>query len=377
MKYQIDKKYIIIVVIFSIIFSSIPSNIFAVPSNSLIPATPVPLPDNTESIPEYMYNNPEAEEAIQKALEITNELEEKNKTLEMLYENNVVLKERISSYKEEIETIRSEIEELQIKASILKSQVSLIMVDKYKAEDNSDIGMISSILDSKNITEFFTKIEYFSLIYDQESNALNRLEERKDEINEKQSHIEMMQETLRLFEIQYENTEKEIELKIEELETEAKENEEFLIQLRAIEELEQRKYLEKITAHLETGEISEKRVEVVNVALSQLGKPYVWGAIGPNSFDCSGLMQYSYKQIGINILRTSRQQYSSTKKITVEELQPGDLVFIGKTPATIHHVMMYIGNGYTVEAPSSGDVVKIRPLIAREGKILGYTSVFP
>lgn len=100
---------------------------------------------------------------------------------------------------------------------------------------------------------------------------------------------------------------------------------------------------------------------VVNVALDQLGKPYVWGATGPDSFDCSGLTTYCYAVgAGMDIPRSSYGQANLTP-VSVSELQPGDIVgFHGWG-----HVGMYIGNDQFIQAPSSGDVVKISSLSAR------------
>lgn len=94
----------------------------------------------------------------------------------------------------------------------------------------------------------------------------------------------------------------------------------------------------------------------VNTALAQRGKPYVWAAAGPGSFDCSGLMQYAYKAAGISLPHSSAQQAKMGRAVTMSELAPGDLVFYY---SPISHVGMYIGNGQIVNAPTAGDVVKI------------------
>jgi peptidoglycan DL-endopeptidase CwlO len=95
----------------------------------------------------------------------------------------------------------------------------------------------------------------------------------------------------------------------------------------------------------------------VRTALAQLGKPYQWGGSGPNSFDCSGLTSYAWRAAGVTLPRTSGAQYAGTRRISRAELQPGDLVFYH---SPISHVAMYIGNGQVVEAPNSGNNVRIR-----------------
>lgn len=94
-------------------------------------------------------------------------------------------------------------------------------------------------------------------------------------------------------------------------------------------------------------------------ALGQLGKPYRWGATGLETFDCSGLTMRAYQAAGINLPRTSRAQWSAGRPVARNRLRPGDLLFFGGSPATIHHVTMYVGNGRMVEAPYTGARIRV------------------
>ncbi|WP_326566098.1 NlpC/P60 family protein [Amycolatopsis rhabdoformis] len=97
----------------------------------------------------------------------------------------------------------------------------------------------------------------------------------------------------------------------------------------------------------------------IDAAMSRLGKPYVTGGTGPNSFDCSGLMLWAYARAGISLPRTSRAQSTFGTPIPRSQLQPGDLVFYY---SPVSHVGMYLGDGKMIHAPDTGDVVKISPL---------------
>jgi cell wall-associated NlpC family hydrolase len=97
----------------------------------------------------------------------------------------------------------------------------------------------------------------------------------------------------------------------------------------------------------------------VAAAESRLGDPYVWGAAGPSSFDCSGLVMWAWAHAGVSLPHFSGGQYASTQHISMSQLQPGDLVFPADTG---QHVAMYIGGGRIIEAPHTGDVVHIVPL---------------
>lgn len=95
----------------------------------------------------------------------------------------------------------------------------------------------------------------------------------------------------------------------------------------------------------------------VRAALSRLGAPYVWGARGPNRFDCSGLVQWAYAQAGVPIRRTTYEQIVDGLAVPRSQVRPGDLVFPHSG-----HVQMAIGRGLVVEAPHAGAVVRISPL---------------
>ena len=100
--------------------------------------------------------------------------------------------------------------------------------------------------------------------------------------------------------------------------------------------------------------------EVVAYAKTFLGTPYVYGANGPNSFDCSGFTKYVYAHFGIGMGRTTYDQIAQGEYVSRENLQPGDLVFFGT--GSPHHVGMYVGNNSYIHAPHTGDVVKISQL---------------
>jgi cell wall-associated NlpC family hydrolase len=95
----------------------------------------------------------------------------------------------------------------------------------------------------------------------------------------------------------------------------------------------------------------------VRAALSRLGRPYVWGATGPDRFDCSGLVQWAYAQAGIHLDRTTYQQINDGIPVPRSQVRPGDLVF-----PHAGHVQLAIGNNLVVEAPYSGASVRISPL---------------
>ncbi|HEU0131309.1 MAG TPA: C40 family peptidase [Mycobacteriales bacterium] len=103
----------------------------------------------------------------------------------------------------------------------------------------------------------------------------------------------------------------------------------------------------------------------IAAARTQLGKPYEWGAVGPDTFDCSGLTGWAYRQAGLSLPRTSRQQWFAGAHPDLGALLPGDLLFWGSNPAnpqSIHHVALYVGGGMMIAAPHTGAVVRVQPV---------------
>ncbi len=97
----------------------------------------------------------------------------------------------------------------------------------------------------------------------------------------------------------------------------------------------------------------------LRAALTQRGKPYVWGAAGPDSYDCSGLVMWAFAQEGISLPHYTGDQWNSGMHVSRADLEPGDLVFFFPD---ISHVGLYIGNGLMVDAPSTGQVVQVQPV---------------
>ncbi len=108
--------------------------------------------------------------------------------------------------------------------------------------------------------------------------------------------------------------------------------------------------------HLEGDSIG---VQALRKALTKVGDPYVWGAAGPNAFDCSGLVMWAYAQIGISLEHFTGDQWNEGEHISRSQLEPGDLVFFF---ADIGHVGIYVGNGMMLDAPTFGQPVQVQPV---------------
>ncbi len=100
-------------------------------------------------------------------------------------------------------------------------------------------------------------------------------------------------------------------------------------------------------------------------AVRQVGKPYQWGATGPDAYDCSGLVYAAYAAAGIRVARTTFQWRQDGPQVPLAQLRPGDLLFSAGpdgTPANPGHVVMYLGGGQVIQAPQTGQDVQTDPL---------------
>ena len=110
--------------------------------------------------------------------------------------------------------------------------------------------------------------------------------------------------------------------------------------------------------------------QIIAYATQEIGKPYVFGDEGPDSFDCSGLMQYTFGKAGLKLPRIAAEQQKFASPISADQARPGDLVFWG---APAHHVALYIGGGRIISAPKPGAKVHITNLYGNHtfGRVSG------
>lgn len=119
------------------------------------------------------------------------------------------------------------------------------------------------------------------------------------------------------------------------------------------------------TRYKPTPETDALRRGIVLDALGQIGRPYQYGGTTPDGFDCSGLTQYVYRLQGLELPRTTREQYEAGDDIELDDAEPGDLLFYSFNGRGIDHVAVYLGDGQAVHAPSSGKQVIVAPVANR------------
>jgi peptidoglycan DL-endopeptidase CwlO len=222
------------------------------------------------------------------------------------------------------------------------------------------------LLAAQSIPEFFQRLQFITTISSADADLAKQLANQRDsiagtELDLRKSELEArsLEFALRArkMEIQYRITERQQMLTSAQadlaamLDTEAKK--------RLADELG---VWQSILRGAKDLGVTVEKDSPVETALSYHGIPYVWGGATPAGFDCSGLTMYVYAQHGVTLPHHAASQYLLGEAVDKSALAPGDLVFFG---SPIHHVGMYIGGGYYVQAPRTGDFVKVSRLADR------------
>lgn len=284
--------------------------------------------------------------------------------------------DQIASYQVQIQSNETKINELQAKEATYPSQYDQLNTQLKEfglllETNETQLSTLEKVVlpvdaTKENVPTLLTKTITLEETSKEKTISLSeQIQEKENEVTTLSKKIAELQGQLNTLKTQ-ESTEQQTK------ESLTKDITTYKTQITALQ-AEQKAYKEeqaRIAAEKAAREAkANMRQNLVNGAYAQLGKPYVWGAQGPNSFDCSGLMNYLYTNIaGLSIGSWTVPQESSGTKISVSEANIGDLLFWGSVGST-YHVAMYIGNGQYIAAPKPGDVVKV-------GSISSYTPDF-
>ncbi len=324
--------------------------------------------------------NAEIERKRAEATAAQAELDTMADELEVQVEEYNAITEALEKTREDIRTTRAKLVIATRELSDANAQLADRAANIYKGGSQD---LLDVLLGTSSFEDFVSRFDLLMRINRSDAQMVVQVKRAKADVES----IELALETRETEQVTLRS---EAERRAEQIEASIKKQEAFVATLNAevktliaAEAERQRKLAEeraRVAAALASksggrpaaaeGNLPAGHPEVVAIALKYLGVPYKWGGTSPSGFDCSGLCQYSYEQIGINLPRTSRSQYNSGAHIApnrLDLLRAGDLVFFGTRgdPARVHHVGMYVGNGNFVHAPNTGDVVKVSSLTDR------------
>jgi len=300
---------------------------------------------------------------------IESSIEELDSGIEKMYAEVNKAKVKISGTEQEIGKTTKSIQVAEANIKIEEDLFNKRMRSMYMSGVDSYVEVL---LNSKGIEDLISRAENVKKIVEYDNKMISELTTKKSIIQKRKAALET--EKAKLVVLKKNNESKLSKLK------EKKQEQSVLISKAKKEE---GSYSGKINNGQATVDATMKQIQkirdsaskstpsrgsssfnsnaIVAYASNFLGTPYVWGAAGPQFFDCSGFMQYIYAHFGVSLSRTTFTQINEGTNVARGDLQPGDLIFFG-TQSNPHHVGMYIGNNSYIHAPRTGDVIKISAL---------------
>jgi cell wall-associated NlpC family hydrolase len=222
------------------------------------------------------------------------------------------------------------------------------------------------LLSSKSLSDFFTRLQNILTISEADASLAKELASQSDQIESQQLSLQKAETVAESLEFTLKARKLEIELQIKDRQKLLKAAQSDLVGLldteakrRAAQELG---LWQSIIAGVKNVGVTIEAGSPAETALAYHGIPYLWGGATPAGFDCSGLTMYVMAQHGVTLPHHAASQYLLGTKVNRSDLQAGDLVFFG---SPVHHVGIYIGGGYFVEAPHTGAYVKVSKLSSR------------
>lgn len=264
--------------------------------------------------------------------------------------------------KAKVKTLNADIATQQTKVDALRGQAQRLAISRYQTRG---VDITIQLVTSPDPDEFLSDMTTMgkvdqnlnSLLQDYQAEQAN-LDELKRAANDQVTALAAQEQKLAELKAQIDEKTKESQALVDEL-TE-QERQRLLAEQAASREASDRAAVDEDAIIDDSGTADERAVKAVKYAVSKVpGSSYVWGAEGPNSFDCSGLMLAAYRTVGISLPHSSRAQFSVGRAVGKDELKPGDLLFFYNP---IHHVGMYIGNGLFVHARNPRDGLEITKL---------------
>lgn len=295
--------------------------------------------------------------------EFTAQLDALDRELEIASEAYNEAVERLEQMKERVHVAEMDLgraqEAYDLQAHILGERAESIYKD-------GSFAAIEVLLDAKSISDLMSRIKFLNTIGIRDADIAASLKAQKELLESQLAELKQSQDVARSLEFELKARQIEVLLRIQERQQMLANAQKDLLELLDSEAARRSQEEATLLAQVLSG-ASEKGIVVVpgspvETALAYHGVPYLWGGETPSGFDCSGLVLYVFRQHGVNLPHYSGSQFLLGEKVAPAALMPGDVVFFG---SPIHHVGIYVGGGYYIHAPRTGDFVKISKLSDR------------
>ena len=271
--------------------------------------------------------------------------------------------EQLDLMKDRVKVAQSDLDKAQV---AYQTQADLLSEQAKSMYRNGSFATVDVILGSKNFSDFVTRVKFLNAIGLHQADVLASLRGQRDLIERQLNDLAAARKEAEQLEFEMRSRRIEIMFRIQDRQqmmASAQSDLQVLLQQEASRrQVEQQELLYGIVSGTNKLGISVVAGAPVETVLAYHGVPYVWGGETPAGFDCSGLLKYVFAQHGVKLPHYALSQFMMGEKVAVADLQPGDAVFFG---SPVHHVGIYVGGGYFIHAPRTGDFVKISRLSDR------------
>ncbi|WP_236647915.1 C40 family peptidase [Micromonospora sicca] len=284
--------------------------------------------------------------------EIERQIDQDWNKLEPIIEQHNATRQDLAAKRKQAEALAKQIAPLQLQVDLAMGQVGGLAADAYKGDN---LSTVNALLGSRSPSDVVTSLELLDRFAHRQQQQVRNVVELRDELAAKKKPLDEMVAQLTRTEAQLATKKKQINAEIAKLD----------------------KLRLKIygsggggplrPAPCPSGYPGGPAGVAVKFACAQIGKIYVWGAAGPDHFDCSGLTMAAWAKAGVSLPHNARQQHDVTRRVSRSELRAGDLVFYY---SDLHHVGMYVGGGWVVHASQSGKPITMKRV--DDGQINSY-----
>ncbi|MGN9763990.1 NlpC/P60 family protein [Micromonospora sp. SD12] len=284
--------------------------------------------------------------------EIERQIDEDWNKLEPVIERHNATRQDLAARRKQADALAAQIGPLEKQVDQAMEKVGALAARAYKGEN---VSVVNALLGSRSPGEMVGQLELLDRFAQHQQQDVRQVAELRDRLAAKKAPLDEMVAQLSRTEAQLAAKKKQINAEIDRL-----------------QKLRLRVYGNGGGGPLRpapcpAGYPGGPAGTAVKFACAQIGKPYVWGAEGPNSYDCSGLMLAAWAKAGVSLPHNAAQQRRATASVSRGELRPGDLVFYY---SDLHHVGMYVGGGWVVHASRAGVPVRMKKV--DDGPIHSY-----
>jgi cell wall-associated NlpC family hydrolase len=287
--------------------------------------------------------------------DIQKQIKDLNNQVELVIEDYNAINESLAATQQQIADLDNKMKPMLDEVNAASSNVTEIAVTAYRS--GSNLRNVSLLLSASTSDSFMDRVSTLQVLSKQQQASIDKFSDSKKSYDTEHN---------RLTDLLAQQNKQKLDL-----ETKKQQIEGNLAQLKQLEQkaIAAGAKTEKPNTSGTAPNLPGSAGQAVSYAFSKLGKSYVYGASGPNTFDCSGLTMAAWKAAGYTLPHNAAQQYNKVTHISRSQLQPGDLVFYNG----LGHVAIYIGDNTVTHAPHSGTVVQKAPVTT--DPIVGYGRV--